>query len=236
MVALCGQCHPMVAKWQRDRQYEVKRKPFNISNGMFSGALEFDKRDLVFKVGGNWYDNTPVILQFFNKPIIACSIEEGQAKVSLDLLDPSGRSLLKVVNNEITFRIDDFWDFEYAHNLAIARYGSRDIALRMDFRQPEAIIVGKIWLGEQKIILGKEETNLPNATLRGGRTSHCGVGIQIGDLISPPWPSPPQTDPQLKPRRNAPCPCRSGLRFKRCPPRSDPQNSHDFRTPPVRAA
>ncbi len=188
MIALCGNCHPAVAKWQRDRQYELKAKPKNIQNGKFLGALEFDKRDLIFKVGGSWYDETPVILQFFNKPIIACTIADGQALVSLELLDQMGRTLIKVVENQVSFRVDDLWDFEYAHNIAIARYGRRDVALRLDFRAAEAVIEGKIWLGNTQIVLGKEETTLPNANvLRGGRISQCGVGVQIGDPNQNPW-------------------------------------------------
>ena len=144
MVALCGNCHPAVAKLQPDRQYDIKHNAHNVRKGVLRGALEFDKRDLIFKVGGNWYENTPVILKFLHVPIISCSLEGAQAKVSLNLLGPSGQRLLSVKDNDVTFRIDDLWDFEYAHNFAVARYGPRDIALRMDFRNPEAIIEGKI--------------------------------------------------------------------------------------------
>ena len=143
-MALCGNCHPAVAKLQPDRQYDIKHNAHNVRKGVLRGALEFDKRDLIFKVGGNWYENTPVILKFLHVPIISCSLEGAQAKVSLNLLGPSGQRLLSVKDNDVTFRIDDLWDFEYAHNFAVARYGPRDIALRMDFRNPEAIIEGKI--------------------------------------------------------------------------------------------
>jgi len=182
MVALCGNCHPAVSKLGHDLQYEIKRNPHNVRKNLFRGALEYDKRDLVFKVGGSWYENTPVILQFFDLPIISCSLVEGQAKVSLNLLDKSGKILLAVKENDVIFRVDDFWDFQYKHNLAIVHYGRRDIALRMDFRKPETVIEGKIFLGNQQIGLGPDETSLPRGgTLKGSRSSHCMVGIQIGD-------------------------------------------------------
>lgn len=181
MVALCGNCHPAVSRLGRDCQYKIKLDPHNVRKKIFKGALEYDKRDLIFKVGGNWYENTPVILQFVDIPIISCSLNEGQAKVSLNLLDKNGEIILAVKENDVIFRIDDLWDFEYAHNLAVARYGPRDIALRMDFRKPEAVIEGKIWLGNQQVRLGPNETIVPgNNVCKDCTFSACGVGIQIG--------------------------------------------------------
>ena len=181
MVALCGNCHPAVSKLGRDLQYEIKDNPFNIKKCILSGALEYDKRDLVFKVGGNWYENTPVILQFQNTPIISCTLREGQAKVSLNLFNEEGQLTLSVAENDVAFRVNDLWDYEYAHNFAIARYGSRDIAVRMDFRKDEAVIEGNLWIGNRKVKLGPNETTLPgNNIFKGNRTSNCSVGIQIG--------------------------------------------------------
>ena len=185
MVALCGNCHPAVAKLGRDQQYEFKNDPHNVRKGILKGALEFDKRDLLFKVGGNWYENTPIILQFLSTPIISCSLKDGQARVSLNLLDPAGQSMLRVDENDVSFRVDDLWDFEYSHNFAVARYGPRDIALRIDFRGSEAVIEGKIWLGRSQVKLGPRESTLPGSNVfRGNRVSNSRVGIQIGNPAS----------------------------------------------------
>lgn len=182
MVALCGRCHPAVAKLGRDLQYKIKRDPHNVHKGFLRGALEYDKRDLTFKVGGNWYENTPIILQYQNIPIISCSLNEGQAKISLNLLDENGQLILAVKENDVAFRIDDLWDFEYAHNFAVARCGPRDVTLRIDFRKEDAVIVGKLWLGHNQVKLGPDETILPgNNSIRGSKFSSCGIGIQIGD-------------------------------------------------------
>lgn len=181
MVALCGNCHPAIEKLGRDRQYGIKNDPYNVRKGIAKGALEFDKRNLLFKVGGGWFEDTPIILRFFHIPIIGCSLQDGQAKVSLNLLDANCRPLLTVKDNEVCFRVDDLWDFEYAHNFAVARYGARDVALRLDFRHHEAIIEGKIWLGNIQAKLGPNETTLPGVAMRGNKISRCGVGIQIGD-------------------------------------------------------
>jgi hypothetical protein len=140
MVAVCGNCHPAIEKLGRDRQYAIKAEPYNMKNGRVRGALVFDKRDLVFRVGGNWFVNTPTILRYRQTPIISCSLRDGQAKVSLNLLGSDGQTLLSVAKNQIEFRVDDMWDFEYGHNYAVARSGPRDIVLRMDFRGAEAKI------------------------------------------------------------------------------------------------
>ncbi len=186
MVALCGNCHPAVSNLGRDMQYAIKNDPHNMKRGTFQGALEYDKRELVFKVGGCWYENVPIILQFSHVPIISCSLIEGQTKVSLNLFDDTGKLRLAVLENNVVFRINDMWDFEYAHNLAVARYAHRDIALRMDFRGAEAIIEGKIWLGNQQISLGPNESILPGGNVfRGARMRNASVGIQLGDPAGP---------------------------------------------------
>jgi hypothetical protein len=180
MVALCGNCHPAVEKLGRDRQHEIKHNPHNVQRNLFKGALEFDKRDLIFKVGGNWYVNTPTILQYDSLPIISCSLKEGQAKVSLNLLGADGSPMLTVYENDVCFRVSNLWDFEYAHNYAIVRHGPRDIALRMDFRNAEATIEGRIWLGGSRAVLGRDEMAIPGyGAFRGCSTSNCPVGIQI---------------------------------------------------------
>ena len=54
--------------------------------------------------------------------------------------------------------------------MAIARYGPRDIALRMDVRGAEAIVEGRIWLGNTQVTLGPNETTLPGNNLIRGAT------------------------------------------------------------------
>lgn len=39
-------------------------------------------------------------------------MKDGQPKVSLNLLDQAGRPMLIVADNNVTFRVDDIWDFE----------------------------------------------------------------------------------------------------------------------------
>lgn len=190
MIAACPNCHVAIAKLGRDKQYEIKQRPFNREKGFARGALEYDKRDLVFRIGGNWYENVPVILRYYNDPLISCRLDEGQAKVSLNLIDQLGRSMLRVEDNDVTFRINDMWDFEYAHNTATARYGAGDIALRMDFRGPEATIEGKLWLGSTEVTLGPRHTSLGGGMISGSRMKNIGIAFQIG---------PPEEDrPQYK--------------------------------------
>jgi hypothetical protein len=181
MIAVCPNCHGILETQGRDRQYEFKRSPHNHEVGEFRGLLHYDKRDLIFRVGGVWYENVPTILQHGSTPLISCRLAENQALVSINLFNSSGRIVLQVIDNEIAFRVGSFWDFECRRNVAIARSGPREIALKMDFSAPEATIDGRLWAGGCLVRLDKEHTNLgSNNMLRGGRMSNSPIGIQIG--------------------------------------------------------
>ncbi|MCR9219709.1 MAG: HNH endonuclease [Alphaproteobacteria bacterium] len=180
MVALCGNCHVLIARLGKDRQYEVKNNPKNIREGLLRGALVYDKRDLTFLVGGNYYVNTPIILQYKDIPVVACSLQDGQAKLTLNLFDKSGNSIFQVFENEVVFRPDAIWDFEYGHNWVTVRHGPRQIALQINFRECEAVIRGKIWLGGNEVRLDPQSTNLPgNNTISGCHIVGSRVGISV---------------------------------------------------------
>ena len=182
MVALCGNCHPSVSILGNDRQYAIKANPFNIAEGRFQGALAYDKRDLTFKVGGNWYADTPIILRLCNTPLISCRLKNGQAMISLMMLDEECHQTLAIQDNEIIFRTDDMWDFKYSHNLITAHSAPRDVQLKIDLRGEEAIIEGKLQIGKAKIELSANETVLPGYnSMKGCHIHGCSVAIQLGD-------------------------------------------------------
>ena len=211
MVALCGNCHSALAKLGTDIQYKIKREPYNIKTGTVNGALCYDKRDLEFVVGGNQFINVSHILKFHNIPIISCRIEDSQARVSINIFDKYGNRQLSVDDNNIVFRVHDFWDFEYRHNLAIARYGAGDIAIKMDFRKPEATIEAHLWLGGRPLYVGKEKLIYSGSEVGGNTTVGGFVGIQLGNPAVSPKNYVKETTKRL-----ADCPCGSGKRFKAC--------------------
>ena len=180
MMAVCGNCHRALSKLGRDLQRKIKSEPHNVTEGVMKGALVFDKRELAFKVGGNHFIDVPTILQYRDLPIVSCKLSDGQAKVSLNLLGPDNKTVLSVDDNDVTFRVDDLWDFEYKHNYAVARYAHRDVAMTLDFRGAEATIEGKIWLGGKQATLGRDATTLPGQTYGGNTIIRSPVGIRIG--------------------------------------------------------
>jgi len=180
MVALCPTHHVSVAKYQVDRQREIKSKPYNIANGIHSGALDYDKRDLVFDVGGTRYINVGTFLRFKDRPIISCRIDEGQAKCSLNLYDKNDQLILEVKDNEVVFSPNNIWDYEYKNNHAVVRTAAREIALEMDFREETATIRGSFWAGGNSIKLDRHKTVLPGDNMLFGGVIEGGeVGIQI---------------------------------------------------------
>jgi len=180
MVAVCGNCHGFFETQGRDRQYGFKASAKNMRDGEVKGKLEYDKRDIVFRVGGNWFENTPTIIQFRDVPLISCRLRDDQALVSMNLFNQYGRLVLQVKESEVTFRIGDMWDFECRRNVAIARSGPREIAMKLDFSEPDAKIEGRLWAGGQQILLHPEHTNLAGGTIRNCRMRNGRVGIQIG--------------------------------------------------------
>lgn len=182
MVALCPSCHVMVAKLDREKQYTIKGAPKNKIDGNVRGNLICESKELNFLVGSVNYIDTPTIFQFQDTPIIACRQEDGQILVSMIVLDSQCNQLLVIRDNEIAFRSDDLWDFEYKHNLVKARYGPADIAVTLDFRKSPYTIMGRIWYGDTEVRLSPTETAFPNegGYIAGGSMVGCLVGIQIG--------------------------------------------------------
>lgn len=180
MVAVCGNCHNFFETQGRDRQRRMKASPENVRKGEVNGLLAYDKRDLVFKVGGNFYENVPIILQYRSIPLVSCKLEEDQAKVSLNVFNSAGRLVFQVKDNDVTFRLGDMWDFECKRNIAIARSGPREIAVKMDFSKPEATIEGSLWAGGKLLRLRSDHTNIAGGRFTNNRFVNGRVGIQIG--------------------------------------------------------
>lgn len=181
MIAVCATCHGVLEVHGRDRQYRLKENPANFVNGEHKGKLEYDQRDLVFKIGGNWYENVPTILRFKQTPLVSCRLADDQALVSIRLFNRSGRLVMRVVDNEVTFRMGAVWDYECKRRVAIVRSGPRDIALKMDFSGRHAVIEGKLWAGGELLRLGADDTNIGGLQLSGSTISDCNVGIQVGE-------------------------------------------------------
>lgn len=157
----------------------MKASAKNVREGAFRGMLEYDKRELVFRIGSNWFENTPIILQYSNTPLISCRLHDGQALVSINLYDSGNQLVLEIRDSEVVFRLDDIWDFECRKNVAIARSGPREIALKMDFSHADATIEGSLWAGGQLVKLGPDHTSLFDHRIKDNRMIDCCVGIQI---------------------------------------------------------
>jgi hypothetical protein len=187
MVALCPTCHAWVAKLALSEQYAIKKDPYNVRTGIAEGALKYSKDNLTFKVGGNMYRNCPIILKFNSRPIIGCRLINGQAQISLDLLDQECHPIFAVRDNNIRFQIDDFWDFEYKHNWIALRHGKRDVALRIDLRKDPATIRAKIWLGKTQAHLRPSATTISTngATIKGVVFDRNIVGLHYCDPNAP---------------------------------------------------
>lgn len=177
MVALCPNCHAQIGSQGRDRQYRLKETPRNVLRGEFRGSLNFDQRHLLFKIGNIWYENTPIILQFRDIPLISCRVESDQVLISLRLFNSAGRLVFQISDNEVVFRMGSLWDYEHSLRVVTVRSEARDIALKLDFRTSEAAIEGKLWAGDTLVKLSKDGTNLAGMSVGAGRIVNERVGI-----------------------------------------------------------
>lgn len=209
MVAVCGNCHPEISGFGLGRQYRIKSNPFNISRGVFSGALSFDRAVLDFDIGNLRVINTPILLQAFDTPLISCRIDEGQVLVSMVFFDDELRPLLRIVDNEIEFRVDDIWDFEYKFNYVVVRCDARDTILKLDFRNAQAAIETRFNICGQGINISRRGLEYGGNKIFGGSVSNCRTAVQLHSKNESIYSL-------LGLRRNALCPCGSSLRVKAC--------------------
>lgn len=180
MMAVCGNCHPAVSKLGKEKQYKIKEFPHNIKSNYFSGAMVTDKRDLILSAGSNKFINSNNIIQFYDKPLLSMKIIDGEVKISALILDGELHELLVINDNEISFRIDNLWDFKYHHNRVMARRGKRDVAIDIDFSKNEIEMSGNFFLGHKKISFSPSNMDVMGATFK-NCTLTAGTVFQIGD-------------------------------------------------------
>lgn len=185
MVALCRNCHPVVADLSRDRQYKIKRNPHNISVGQTRGSLVFESQDMTFRIGGTRYVNPSTIVRFFDRKVFSIKREESRVLISLELFDPEFWPVFRISDNDIELVVGAFWDFEFRHNKVVLRSAPRNIDLEIDLRGEEGAIRGRFQLLKHFVEFdtNRQETRTSGITLN-VQTMHCNdnsVVVQLGD-------------------------------------------------------
>lgn len=161
MIALCGKHHTMAdhGVWTKE-QLRALKKP---TNGDVRGRLEWMRDELLAVVGGNFYHETPTIVQIGTQPVIWFR-RDGDGRMLLNLRMPSTapEPRLWMEDNDWLVR-GSLNDFESPPNgkLIRARYENGD-RLEVQFREFKSAKP----FGNRYPVLGTEPQPLMDLGLR----------------------------------------------------------------------
>jgi hypothetical protein len=159
----------------------------------------------------------------------------GPFRITAFLKDREGKKILEVIENEWRPSVAN-WDVEVVGRRITIRRGPGDLSLVIRSEPPHRIVFERIEMEHRGVRISGQEGKA--ITIRAGRThlitegltcEGCKTGIEFNDgnigigggggrtsidSLSG-WFAPKRPD-VARPSRNAPCPCGSGKRFKRC--------------------
>lgn len=156
MVAVCGACHHRFGRMTKERQYRKKQNPINRHRNRLRGYLEFDVPLFQIEMGSCRFVDSQKLLGFNNRTIFAWSIEDGEFKVDLRLVDKFDQPILEIEKNDIVFAPDKFWDFDFKYNRILARSKDRRQIFDLDFRRQPASIQMVTYVKDRKVSLTKD--------------------------------------------------------------------------------
>ena len=181
MMALCPNHHRMAGKMSIAKQYDIKNEPINASKGAIKGLLVSAKVQTEFLMGSNFYVNTPVILSYYEFPIIEYRISDGQNLLSAYIPKNDFWPELRVEDNDIMAEISDAWDIEFRNNYLKFIKANSGQFFEIDFRADVVKVAGSININGISFEFDEQKTNLGGANISGCRFENCGGGIAHGD-------------------------------------------------------
>lgn len=240
MIALCAEHHKKADAGAYTKAQLSAFKANRANAEMVRGAFEWLRNDLLAVVGGILYHETlrPLVVDgqnivWFNRdtdgylrlnvrlPSLTAeprAIIEDNVWTNIgapkDLRSPpSGKSL------EITYPSGDRLTVEFfelgSAEEAFARYQSEALRNRDHLRYPLTSVEINLTIAGAGITLSPRGTTLPNNNqFRGGFISRCEIGFSLN--LGLPWRHNTQLSVVPRFPRNAPCPCKSGFRYKFC--------------------
>lgn len=204
MVALCAEHHSKADAGAFDRDQLLALKADSARHEEVRGRFDWLRRDLLTVVGGNFYYETPVAVQFREQPVVWLTRDDsGYLGLNLRMLTTATEPRLILDDN--------FWmlrgrpkDLECPpHGRVVdARYANGD-RLRVEFveldsleraagRYPDAkperwgvsfpltAVEVSSTVGGTPIRFGPRETRIGGGVMRNCFASHCGVGLAFG--------------------------------------------------------
>jgi hypothetical protein len=208
MIALCGEHHAKAdgGSFTLDQLREFKRSSYALSAEV-KGRFDWRRRDLITRVGGNFYLRTPVMVEIAGHAVV-CERrdEDGMLLLSVAMISktkeprlvmvdhewytigtpvdfespPSGRRIHAQYDNGDRLSIQ-FWDATDA-DIFIARYSRPDepVYVADGVQFPVAVAEVEMEVGGTNISFGPEETRAGGVLMRNCWVMDCGIGFSIG--------------------------------------------------------
>lgn len=200
MIALCSTHHAKADAWTEDQCMELKKNPHTAEVG---GRFEWMRREVVAIVGGNYYHETPRMVEFRGQPLIWFERDErGYLLLSLRMLSISGQPRTELIANdwEILGEPTDvdsppngsFLRVKYANGdeagIRFREWGSADQLTRA---HPRILILGEqitfplvtaevhMSVGGTSISFSAKATTFGSNQFQGNVMSHCGTGLSF---------------------------------------------------------
>ena len=240
MIALCAEHHKKADAGAYTREQLRSFKTNHANAETVRGSFEWLRNDLLAVVGGNFYYETLKVIQVDGVDLVSFSRdEEGYLRLNVQMLSLSAQPRARIEENmwsnigtpsdlksppsgkllEISYPTGDrlsVYFFELASiDAAVKRYGPAGFKGAPDVRFPITAVEVNLAIGSAGISLSPAGTNLPrNNSISGCFIARCGTGVSVSTGL--PWRQ--NSVESLVPRypRNAPCPCKSGKRYKQC--------------------
>jgi len=240
MIALCAEHHKKAdaGAYTVEQLREFKLNRTNAER--VRGTFDWLRNDLLAVVGGIFYHETLRVLVVDGQEIVWFNRDaDGYLRLNIrvpsltaesraiiednvwsnigtpvDLRSPpSGKSL------EIRYASGDRLSVEFleieSRDTLYARYRSEILRDRTTLKLPITVVEVTLNIAGTEVTLAANGTSLPgNNQFRGGFMSHCGTGFSL--QLGLPWRHNTSQSQVPRYRRLAPCPCKSGLRYKSC--------------------
>lgn len=202
MIALCAQHHKKAdgGAYTNEQLHALKKDKANAQ--IVKGNLDWLRRDLLAVVGGNFYYETPKIIEIDGHEVVSLNRDtEGYLRLSIKMLSVLPEERLLITNNfwenignpldlrsppqgkelEVKYANGDYLYLKFFELLdvgqAMKKYNNRAFENNQTVKFPITVVEVNLNIGETKIQLAPDVTQIGNGRISGGFASHCGGGI-----------------------------------------------------------
>ncbi len=152
MMVLCPNHHHQanVSVIDSEKQYLLKKAPYNIVKGYVDGPLPINSRALAVEVGSNQLVGAGFKFVVDQIPLLELKKNiEHHLLLSMDLYDPEDNLLISITDNEWISGDPLPWDFEYNFNWLRLRRKDRVVSIEIDARKEPLSLLGDLYLKKQ---------------------------------------------------------------------------------------